>query len=101
MALRRSERRNEMKMMSKTDIVICDCYLMVAKNRLECCIKRMKGKYGTKYTVQDMERYIKNIEHAISDEPKFKHLNQFRNPPNTPKSRRLGWYEERETNEQK
>jgi hypothetical protein len=89
-----------MKMISKTDLVLCDCYLRVVKNRLEYCIKKMKGKYGTQDAVRNMKWAIKDIEQAISDDPKFELLNGFRNPPNTPKSRRLGWHKEGAIDEQ-
>lgn len=85
-----------MKMMSKTDCVVCDCYLEGAKRRLEICLERMKGKYGTQDVVRNMKWAIHDIKQAMSDKPKHKYLNGFRNPPNTPKSRRLGWHKKGE-----
>jgi hypothetical protein len=81
-----------MKMMSKTDCAVCDCYLEGAKRRLEICLERMEGWYGTQDVVRNIRWAIKDIEQAMSDDPKFDLLNGFRNPPNTPKSRRLGWH---------
>lgn len=82
-----------MKILSKGDWEFCDCYLKVAKNRLEYCLKKMKGKYGTSSATRDIRWAIKDIDALLSDNPKFEYSNMFKNPPNTPKSRRLGWHE--------
>jgi hypothetical protein len=89
-----------MKMMSKHDVEVCDCFLEGAKTRLVHCLARMKGKYGTNDAVRNIGWMIKDIEQAMSDGPKYGLLNGFRNPPNTPKSRRLGWYKKGANDEQ-
>lgn len=85
-----------MKIMSKNDCEKCDFYLEGARRILEDCVEIMKGKYGTQDAVRNMKWAIKDIIQAMSDEPKYEYLNGFRNPPNTPKSRRLGWHKKGE-----
>lgn len=89
-----------MKMMSKTDHIFCDCYLRSVVKKLRVCLVTMKGKYGTSGAVKDIRCAIKDVERALFCEPIFKEVNKFRTPPNTPKSRRLGWYEEGVNDEQ-
>lgn len=90
-----------MKMMSKTDSVLCDCDLEEVKRRFELCIKRMKGKYGTIRAISNIDVCLNLIDDLITNS-KFRRdfYQQFRNPPNTPKSRRLGWHKKGETDEQ-
>ena len=85
-----------MKMMSKRSVKRTDAHLELAKIHLLGCLRIMKGKYGTQGVVRNMKWAIKDIERAMSDSPEHKYLNGFRNPPNTPKSRRLGWHKEGE-----
>jgi hypothetical protein len=84
-----------MKIMSKRSVRRVDAHLEMAKIHLVGCLRKMKGKYGTQDVVRNIRWAIKDIEQAMSDDPKFDLLNGFRNPPNTPKSRRLGWHEEK------
>ena len=82
-----------MKMISKIECVGFDLCLKSAKRDLEICVNRMKGKYGTSWAVFNLERSIKFINQCISDDKyDIEFIQQFRNPPNTPKSRRLGWH---------
>lgn len=88
-----------MKMMSKRDVGRIDEHLEMAKFHLLACIKAMKGKYGTSNAVPHLEYALENIEDCFSDNKFEKEFYQkFRNPPNTPKSRRLGWHEGRVSN---
>lgn len=89
-----------MKMMSKVDLILLDSNFILAKNRLEYCVKKMEGKYGTQDAVRNMKWAIRDIKRAMSNSPKYKSINGFRNPPNTPKSRRLGWHKKGANNEQ-
>lgn len=86
-----------MKIMSKRSVKRIDAHLELAKIHLSGCIRIMKGRYGTQDVVRNMKWAIKDIEKAMSDNPEHKYLNGFRNPPNTPKSRRLGWHEKGES----
>lgn len=91
-----------MKMMSKTDCIVCDCYLEGVKRRIELCIEKMKGKYGTRRAVAHMEFCLSYIDDLTSDNRWVKSFyQQFRNPQNTPKSRRLGWHKKGANDEQK
>lgn len=82
-----------MKIMSKTDCEVCDCLFEGVKRRLEICIERMKGKYGAHEAVCKTETMICLIKDLISNKEFYKSFYQkFRTPPNTPKSRRLGWH---------
>lgn len=84
-----------MKMMSKGDHIFVDCFLRAAADKLESSIKRMRGKYGTSNAVSHLEYALENIKDCFSDKKFDKKFYQtFSNPPNTPKSRRLGWYNE-------
>lgn len=85
-----------MRMLSNLDVYWCDTKLSVARRHLNDCIIAMKGKYGTQDVVRNMRWAIRDIDQALSDDPKFDLLNGFRNPPNTPKSRRLGWHKKGE-----
>lgn len=91
-----------MKMMSKTDCVVFDCYLEGVRRRLELCLERMKGKYGTVRAVSSIDVCL-NLIDDLTTNSKFRRdfYQQFRNPPNTPKSRRLGWHKKGENNENK
>ena len=82
-----------MKIMSLKASLMCDRELKMAKKCLSDCLKRMKGKYGTKEASSNIEFCISYIEDLMTDD-KFRRdfYQQYRNPPNTPKSRRLGWY---------
>lgn len=90
-----------MKMMSVLDRNLCDCGLKTAEKCLNACLKRMKGKYGTKDAFSHIDICLKFIDDLITDNKHARKIyQQFRNPPNTPKSRRLGWHKEGEANEQ-
>lgn len=90
-----------MKMMSTTDCAVCDSYLKGAKGSLECCLKTMEGKYGTAEAVSNLKCAIIYINQCIANDKYYtKFYQQFRNPPNTPKSRRLGWHNKGATDEQ-
>lgn len=82
-----------MKIMSLKESLMCDRDLQTAKKCLSACLERMKCKYGTSNAVSHLEFALESIKDCISDN-KFdiEFYQQFRNPPNTPKSRRLGWY---------
>lgn len=90
-----------MKMMSKTDCAVCDCYLEGVKRRIELCLERMKGKYGTSRAIPHMYLCLNYIDDLMKDSKYHRdYYQKFRNPPNTPKSRRLGWHKKGETDEQ-
>ena len=90
-----------MKMMSKGDNILVDYLLETAAYKLECSIKKMKGKYGTSDAVFNLEYALKNIRQCFLNEDYCTRFYQkFRNPPNTPKSRRLGWHEKGANDEQ-
>lgn len=88
-----------MKILSANDWAFCNSYLRVAKNRLEFCLRRMKGKYGPSSATRDILWAINDIDALLSDDPMFKYSNKYKNPPNTPKSRRLGWYKKGDVDE--
>lgn len=91
-----------MKMLSKDNYASYYCYLRSAQDSLKICLGKMKGKYGTRRAVAHMEFCLSYIDDLISDDMWVKSFYQkFRNPPNTPKSRRLGWHKNGERNEQK
>ena len=86
-----------MRMLSKHDVEWCDFRLFRAKCDLQACIKAMKGKYGTKRAVSHAEFCLSYIDDLITDYKYARRFyQQFRNPPNTPKSRRLGWHKKGE-----
>lgn len=87
-----------MKMMSKLDQIYCTYYLRDAESRLKYCLDIMKGKYGTHNAVREIESMIRSINCLVSKkESDISFWQGFKNPPNTPKSRRLGWHKEGET----
>lgn len=82
-----------MKMLSKDYYASCYCYLRSAQESLGICLGKMKGKYGTSEAVSNLKCAMIYIKQCISnDEYYTKFYQKFRNPPNTPKSRRLGWH---------
>jgi hypothetical protein len=86
-----------MRMMSKRDEHRTDQNLEMAKLHLLGCLRRMKGKYGTRLAVRAIERALMSIDDCAGNEEFKKDIWQkFRTPPNTPKSRRLGWHKEGE-----
>lgn len=83
-----------MRIMSKCDVALCDFRLKLVKIKLQKCIKAMKGRYGSAEATSNLECAMMYINLCISDNKHHtKIYQQFRNPPNTPKSRRLGWHE--------
>lgn len=81
-----------MKILSKSDLDSCYCYLYFAKYLLLQCKQKMKGKYGTSGIVLDLNSALRDINVALSYYTKYKYWSKYKYPPNTPKSRRLGWY---------
>lgn len=81
-----------MKILSKSDFDSCNCYLYFAKDLLLQCKQKMKGKYGTSCVVRDIDSAVRDIDVALSFASRHKFWNRYKYPPNTPKSRRLGWY---------
>jgi hypothetical protein len=72
----------------------------MAKIHLLGCIRRMEGKYGTHGAVSNLKFAMGWIDDCVSkDNNNISFYQRFRNPPNTPKSRRLGWHEKGETDE--
>jgi hypothetical protein len=84
-----------MKIMSEDDVYSCNLFLEDAKEDLELCLERMRGRFGTSDAVRMIEGALKAIDNCISkDEIAIKMYQRFRNPPDRPKSRKLGWYRE-------
>lgn len=81
-----------MKILSERDWDFCETSLRLAKERLEFCLKKMKGKYGTSGIVLDLNSALRDINVALSYDETYKYWSKYKYPPNTPKSRRLGWY---------
>ena len=89
-----------MKIMSEDDVYSCNLWLEEAKEDLDYCLKRMRGRFGTSDAVGMIESAIKAIDNCISeDKIKVEIYQRFRNPPDRPKARKLGWYRERVSNE--
>lgn len=83
-----------MKMLSRLGCEECDIVLDEAIKRLKYCHDRMKGRYGTAEAVSNLKCAIICINQCIAKDKYYtKFYQQFHNPPNTPKSRRLGWHE--------
>lgn len=91
-----------MKILSKKHTIDwCDVRLNRVRSDLQDCIKIMKGKYGTSEAVSNLECAMIYVNPCISDDKYHtKVYQQFRNPPNTPKSRRLGWHKKGVNDEQ-
>lgn len=90
-----------MKILSKHDVEWCDFRLYRAKCDLQACIKAMKGKYGTSEAVSHIKHVLYFMDDLMTDNYYRKnHYQKFSNPPNTPKSRRLGWHKEGANDEQ-
>jgi hypothetical protein len=86
---------NRMKIMSEDDVYSCNLFLEEAKEDLGYCLKRMRGKFGTSDAVRMIECALKAIDNCISkDKIAIEMYQRFRNPPDRPKSRKLGWYRE-------
>ena len=83
-----------MRILSKRDVARCDFQLRMMQAELQNCIRVMKGRYGSAEATSNLEFAMLFINLCISgDKHRMKIYQQFRNPPNTPKSRRLGWHE--------
>ena len=83
-----------MRILSVRDVARCDFQLKMIQIELQNCIRAMKGRYGSAEATSDLKAAMMYINLCISDkEYHRKFYQKFRNPPNTPKSRRLGWYE--------
>lgn len=91
-----------MKIMSRrTAVDAVGFKLNLAEIHLRSCIISMQGKYGTSNAVSNLKTAIGLITKCTSNDKWHKEFyQQFRNPPNTPKSRRLGWHKAQERNEQ-
>ena len=84
-----------MRMLSKRDVARYDFQLKMIQIELQNCIRAMKGRYGSAEATSNLKAAMRYINLCISGkEYCMKFYQKFRNPPNTPKSRRLGWYEE-------
>lgn len=84
-----------MKIMSEDDVYSCNLWLEEAKEDLGYCLKRMRGRFGTSDAVSMIESAIKAIDNCISkDKMAIEMYQRFRNPPDRPKARKLGWYRE-------
>jgi hypothetical protein len=82
-----------MKIMALKESLMCDRELQNVKKCLNECIERMEGKYGTSEAISNLKCAMIYVKQCISDNKyDMEFYQQFRNPPNTPKSRRLGWY---------
>lgn len=82
-----------MKIMRKYHCNYVDSKLNTAKFLLGTCLEVMRGKYGTHKAVREIKVMLCAIENLISKKEFYKSFYQkFRTPPNTPKSRRLGWH---------
>ena len=91
---------NKMKIMSEDDVYSCNLFLEDAQEDLELCLKRMRGRFGTSDAVRMIESALKAIDNCISeDKIKVEIYQRFRNPPDRPKARKLGWYREGVSNE--
>ena len=90
-----------MKIMSEDDVYSCNLFLEEAREDLGYCLKRMRGRFGTSDAVAMIESAIKAVDNCISeDKIKMEIYQRFRNPPDRPKARKLGWYREGVSNEQ-
>jgi hypothetical protein len=84
-----------MKMMSKKDIFWFDFYLRRAQSDLSYCLQEVKGKYGTHRATLLIRNMLDSIDSLTSkDKVDISFWQKFRTPPNTQKSRRLGWHED-------
>ena len=84
-----------MRILSKCDVARCDFKLKMIQIELQNCARVMKGRYGSAEAASNLKAAMMYINLCISDKGYHRKFYQkFRNPPNTPKSRRLGWYEE-------
>ena len=82
-----------MKMMSIKNSAMCDRDLRMVKTHLNACLERMEGKYGASEAVSNLKCAMRFVNQCISDDRyDIEFYQQFRFPPNTPKSRRLGWH---------
>ena len=90
-----------MRILSKRDVSRCDFQLMMMQIELQNCIRVMKGRYGSAEATSNLECAMMFINLCISGNKHIMKIYQkFRNPPNTPKSRRLGWHEKGANDEQ-
>lgn len=84
-----------MKILSKDDVGRIDVHLDLARLHLFNCFEMMKGKYGTQKVTLLIGNMIGSIESLTSkDKGRISFWQKFRTPPNTPKSRRIGWHME-------
>lgn len=91
-----------MKILSKDNAIYWgDIRLNKVRRDLHNCIEIMKGKYGTSEAVSNLKCALIYINQCISDDRYHTEFYQrFRNPPDTPKARRLGWHKKGATDEQ-
>ena len=72
---------------------MCERDLRLVRLALNGCLERMEGKYGTSEAVSNLKAAMILVNQCISDNrDDIEFYQQFRFPPNTPKSRRLGWH---------
>ena len=90
-----------MRILSVRDVARCDFQLKMIQIELQNCARVMTGRYGSAEAASNLNAAMMYINLCVSDN---KHLTKvyqkFRNPPNTPKSRRLGWHEKGANDEQ-
>ena len=90
-----------MRILSVRDVARCDFQLRMMQIELQNCIRVMKGRYGSAEATSNLECAMLFINLCISgNKHRMKIYQQFRNPPNTPKSMRLGWHEKGANDEQ-
>lgn len=84
----------EVKIIRKKDCYYINSTLSMIKFHLSTCIEIMQGKYGTHQAVREIKTMIRLINHLMSKkESDISFWQMFNTPPDTPKSRRLGWHE--------
>lgn len=82
-----------MKILPKSDVGRIDVHLDLARLHLFNCFKIMKGKYGTEKATLLIGNMLDSIDSLTSkNKGRISFWQKFRTPPNTPKSRRLGWH---------
>ena len=82
-----------MKIIRKQDCDYINGALSLLQFHLSTCIETMQGKYGTHEAIREIKNMIRSINHLLSKkESDISFYQKFKTPPNTPKSRRLGWH---------
>ena len=90
-----------MRILSVRDVARCDFQLKMIQIELQNCARVMTGRYGSAEAASNLKAAMMYIDLCISDGGYGrKFYQQFRSPPNTPKSRRLGWHEKGANDEQ-